>query len=452
MNYTAQKFPTRTMDRALAAMDALFIPIIQLEMEFDFLLDEHRLAKAVSLLLEAEPILGCRFVRRILRPYWKSVEKDKSNVFTLTKNEIEYEAFKKKGIDFLSAPQILACLYRSESADRLTIKISHLVSDAAGVKDITATLSTIYNRLDEEPGFHPDPNHCDSRSFRQITKHVPWAVRPRIVFNYLHETIKSVIPNKTHGVPVKNTSENAGKYITRHIEKEELTNMIQYAKNRNATINDVLLAAIFRAYSRMGGWDGKAALRMAMTIDLRRYLPEKKAESISNFSSMEILTYGTAMEDDFEATLARIVEMVNKRKSSWLGLSAFISLYLVLWAFPYAGLTLMTKKGWESKANSPNAFDWFTNMGNISVEQVNFGGKPSRALLLPPGCNLPLFFFGCSSYDGSLSFSASIMPDAENEMSTNRFFDLIVSELPLSQLQTTGTGGSTAATNSVSAG
>ena len=83
-----------------------------------------------------------------------------------------------------------------------------------------------------------------------------------------------------------------------------------------------------------------------------------------------------------EATLARIVEMVNKRKSSWLDLSAFISLYLVLWAFPYAGLTLMTKKGWESKANSPNAFDWFTNMGNISVEQVNFGGKPSSRLAL----------------------------------------------------------------------
>ena len=57
------------MDRALAAMDALFIPIIQLEMEFDFLLDEHRLAKAVSLLLEAEPILGCRFVP----PYIKAV-------------------------------------------------------------------------------------------------------------------------------------------------------------------------------------------------------------------------------------------------------------------------------------------------------------------------------------------------------------------------------------------
>ena len=431
MNKTPQKFPTKTMDRALAAMDVLFIPIIQLEMEFDFPLDQHRLAKSVSLLIEAEPILGCKFVCRILRPYWEIVEKEKSDIFTLTKKKSEYDAFKKKGIDFLSAPQILACLYRSESADRLTIKISHLVSDAAGVKDIAATLSTIYNRLKDKPDFHPDPNPCDSRSFGQITKHIPWAVRPRIVFNYLRETIKSVIPYRTHGVPVKNTSENAGKYITMHIEKEELTNMIQYAKKHDATINDVLLAAIFRAYSKMGGWDGKAALRMAMTVDLRRYLPDKKAESISNFSSMEILTYGTAMEDDFDSTLARIVEMVNKRKSSWLGLSAFISLYMALWALPYAGLNLMTKKGWESKANSSNAFDWFTNMGKISAEQVNFGGKPYRALLLPPGCNLPLFFFGCSSYDGSLNLSASIMPDAENEMITNRFFDLIVSELPL---------------------
>jgi NRPS condensation-like uncharacterized protein len=212
--------------------------------------------------------------------------------------------------------------------------------------------------------------------------------------------------------------------------------MIQYAKKHDATINDVLLAAIFRAYSRIGEWDGKAALRMAMTVDLRRYLPEKKAESISNFSSMEILTFGTAMEDDFQSTLARTAEMVNKRKSSWLGLSAFISLYMALWALPYAGLNLMTKKGWESKANSPNAFDWFTNMGNISVDHVNFGGKPVRALLLPPGCNLPLFFFGCSSYDGSLSLSASIMPEAENEMITHRFFDLIVSELPLAAERT----------------
>lgn len=431
MNNIPNQFPTKAMDRSLAVMDSLFTPIIQLEMEFDYPLDEQRLAKAVTLIMDAEPILGCRFAPRMIRPYWERIEKEQFNVFTLTQNESEYEAFKKKGIDFNFEPQILACLYRSESTDRLTLKISHLVSDAAGVKDIAAILSNFYNRLEHEPDFHPNPNPCDSRSFWHIIRHVPWYVHPRIVLNYLHEVMNSLIPYKTHGVPIKNTSENAGKYITRHIKREELTNMIKYAKKRNATINDVLLAAIFRALSRIGDWDGKAALRIAMTIDLRRYLPKKKAESISNFSSIEILTYGTAIEDDFESTLVRVVEMVNKRKSSWLGLSAFVSTYPGIWALPFSVLNIIVKKGLESKANSPNSFDWFTNMGEIPVENVDFGGNPTRAWLLPPGCNLPIFFFGCSGYGGALSLSASIMPDVMNEVTTDMFFDLIISELPL---------------------
>ena len=311
MNNIPKKFPTKVADRSLAAMDSLFTPIIQLEMEFDYSLDEQRLAKAVALTMDADPILGCRFFPRMIRPYWERVEKEKYSIFIITKNKNEYEAFKKKGIEFISEPQIFTCLYRSESKDRLALKVSHLVSDAAGVKDIAAILSKIYNRLEYEPDYHPNPNPCDFRSFWQIVRHVPWYVHPRIILNYMHEVTNSLIPYRTHGVPIKNTSENADKYIIRHIEKEALTHMVNYAKKRDATINDVLLTAIFRALSKIGEWDGKAALRIAMTIDLRRYLPKRKAESASNFSSIEMLTYGTIMEDDFESTLDRVVQMVN---------------------------------------------------------------------------------------------------------------------------------------------
>jgi NRPS condensation-like uncharacterized protein len=437
MNNIPKRFPTKVADRALAAMDSLFIPIIQLEMEFDYLLDELRLAKAVALLMDVEPILGCRFVPRAIRPYWERVEKERFDVFTLTKDESRYEAFKYKRIDFISEPQIFVCLYRSETSDRLILKISHLVSDAAGVKDLTATLSKIYNQLESESEFHPNPNSWDFRGFWQIVRHVPWYVHPRIVFNYMHEVMSSLIPYKTHGVPIINTSGKADKYIIRHIEKEALTHMVNYAKKRDATINDVLLTAIFRALSKIGEWDGKAALRIAMTIDLRRYLPKMKAASVSNFSSIEMITYGAAMEDDFESTLDRVVRMVNKRKSSWLGLSAFVSTYIGIWALPFLVLKIITEKGWESKANSPNAFDWFTNMGEIPMETVDFGGNPARAWLLPPGCNFPVLFYGCSGYGGGLSLSAGIMCDGEgmNEASANKFFDLVISELPLTAAQ-----------------
>lgn len=436
-NNIPKKIPTKVADRSLAAMDSLFTPIIQLEMEFDYLLDDQRLAKSVSLIMDVEPILGCRFVPRAIRPYWERVEKERFNVFTVTKNLSEYEVFRKKRIDFISGPQIFVCLYRLESTDRLILKISHLVSDAAGVKDIAATLSKIYNRLEHDPEFHPNQNSFEFRSFWQIVRHVPWYVLPRIILNYMYEVMNSLIPYKTHGVPIKNTSENADKYIARHIEKEELTHMVDYAKKRDATINDVLLTAIFRALSKIGEWNGKAALRIAMTIDLRRYLPKRKAESVSNFSSIEMITYGTTMEDDFESTLDRVVQMINKRKSSWLGLSAFVSTYLGIWALPFSVLRIFVKKGLESKANSTNSFDWFTNMGEIPVEDVDFGGNPTRAWLLPPGCNFPILFYGCSGYDGGLSLSASIMPDDDgmNETATNQFFDLIISELPLMAAQ-----------------
>jgi NRPS condensation-like uncharacterized protein len=344
-----------------------------------------------------------------------------------------YEAFKREGIDFIAGPQIFACLYRCEASDKLILKVSHLVSDAAGVKEIAATLAELYGRLENEPEPEPTPNRCDQRGLWHIVRHVPWYVLPRIVYNYLCEVKSSHIPYKTHGAPMENTPKDADEYVIRHIDREALAQMVNYAKMHTATINDLLLAAIFRALSKIGEWDPKTALRVGMTIDLRRYLPAKRAASIANFSSIEMMTYGTAMEDEFASTLDRVVEMVNTRKSSWLGLSAFVSTYIGIWSLPFFLLKALVQKGGASKANSPNGFDWFTNMGKIQADKVDFGGKPTRAWLLPPGCNFPILFFGCSGYDGGLTLSASIMTDADglNAATTNRFFDLVISELPL---------------------
>jgi NRPS condensation-like uncharacterized protein len=433
MNNLPIKFPTKVADRSLAAMDCLFTPVIQLEMAFDHRLDAQRLARAVALIMDVEPILGCRFVPKAIRPYWERVEQESPDAFVFTKNGNAYEAFKTKGIDFAAGPQISACLYRREAGDKLILKVSHLVSDAAGVKDIAATLAALYRRLEHEAEPDLTPNPCDQRGLWHVVRHVPWYVLPRIVFNYLCEIKNSHIPYKSHGVPVEKTPEDADQFIIRHIDRDAFAQMVNYARKHAATINDLLLAAIFRALSKIGERDPEAALRIAMTIDLRRYLPAQKAKSISNFSSIEIMTYGTILEDDFASTLDRVVEMVNKRKSSWLGLSAFVSIYIGIWTLPFFLLKALAQKGWESKANSPNGFDWFTNMGEIPVDKVDFGGKPTRAWLLPPGCNFPILFYGCSGYDGGLTLSASIMTDADglNTATTNRFFDLVISELPL---------------------
>ncbi len=83
----------------------------------------------------------------------------------------------------------------------------------------------------------------------------------------------------------------------------------------------------------------------------------------------------------------------------------------------------------EIKSTSSNCFDWLTNMGVIQKERVDFDGEPSSAWLLVPGCVLPMLFFGCSSYNGALTFSWSIGVNEMNKTITHSFFDLVISEL-----------------------
>ncbi len=429
MNYIPERYPTRTADRALAGMLGPVTCTIQLEMSFDNTLDEKRLERAVCLVTERVPLLGCCFVPKKLRPYFERLKVMPLELFHLTLNQNEFEGFKNEQMDFFTGPQIETCLFRSSSKDRFLIKVSHLVCDAAGVKEIAGELSNIYNRLKDEPDFRPEPILEDYRGFWQIFRQIPWYAIPRIIYNYMCEIYRSKVPSKSHVVPIQKVSDDKIQLFTRHIDKKLLACINAYAKEKHATINDILITAIIRALSKTGNLTSDKTLRLGMAVDMRRYLPGRQARSIANFSALELFNYGNHIEKDFASTLIRVIEKTNQRKSSWLGLSTFVSTYPMLWSLPFSIVKVAGSKGWEIKADSPNSFDWLTNMGVIQKEKVNFDGEPSTAWLLVPGCVLPMLFFGCSSYNGALTFSWSIGPDEMNKDVTHAFFDLVTSEL-----------------------
>ncbi len=433
MKQIPERFPTRSADRALAGMLGPVTCVIQLEMGFEYKLDEKRLERAVSLIMDRIPFLGCRFVPKRFRPYFERIEIERFTLFHLTLDQAEFEAFKNERMDFFNGPQIKTYLHRSSSKDRFLIKVSHIVSDAAGVKEIAGELSKIYNHLKYDPDFKPEPILEDYRGFWQIFRQVPWHAILRIIYNYMCEIYGSKFPGRSHVVPIQKVSGDKIKLFTKHIDETQFASLNAYAKEMHVTINDVLVTAIIRALSKTGNVKPGKALRLGMAVDLRRYLPGKKARSIANFSSLELFNYGENIEIDFESTLIRVAQKTNKRKSSWLGLSTFVSTYPMLWCLPFCVLKVAGSKGWEIKSSSPNSFDWLTNMGVIQEEKVDFDGKPSTAWLLVPGCILPMLFFGCSSYNGTLTLSWSIGPDEMNEQVTQSFFDLVVSELPLSR-------------------
>ncbi|KPJ52031.1 MAG: hypothetical protein AMJ37_03665 [Dehalococcoidia bacterium DG_18] len=425
------RFRTQASDRFVTLLQFIGDMMIQLELEFDRQLDTERLAKAVDLTLDAEPVLGCRLVPHWWRPYWERLDEGKRKAFLLVNNECEYEAFKTSSLDTYNGPQIKVCLLQLSSGNRLLLKVAHQVADAGAVKEIAAIASSIYTRLAYEPDYLPQPNLKGSRSVWQVLRHVPWSAYPQFFLNYLHDiqdTMADVIPQDIHQLHFENGLRTPLSFVLRNLPVESVNSLVKYGRERDATINDIVVAAFFRAIARGGNWNGRAQLRLNTTVDLRRYIPNGKAEGICNLSGIEFVRLGTALGDNINSTLTRVTEITKHRKNRWIGFSTYLiqePLMTVLpWGLRMKAFQHISQKGME-KGNSPPAI---TNMGPIAMEDVTFDTSPVKAWLLPPPHYPPLFGPSLSGYRGTLTLSAGVYPSQREAVS--RFFDEVLSELP----------------------
>jgi len=426
-------FPSTIPDRAVGLMhsvDDYFDMMIQMELEFPHKLDPDRLAKAIDLTLDAEPVLGCRWVPHWRKPWWERLDTGERRSFWPVNSKSEYEAFKSQKMDTSVGPQIKACLWQSPDRDYLLLKVAHGVADAAGVKDICGEISCIYGKLASDPGYRPEPNIGGSRGIWQVLRHIPLYAYPRILLNYWQETrCISNAKHGTYGLPVAGDPHGSLEFAYRSLSADAVSHLNGYGKARGATLNDVLLAAFIRALGLRGDWNGRSRFLVIITVDLRqRYLPGRRAKGITNLASNEYLDFGSTMDRDFDATLQRVVDRTQRRKASWIGVHSWLT------GLPYL---LLVPHGWMSRAYRSlimraaaknNVPLDFTNGGSIDPECVTFDHKPTSARLLAPSAYPPHLIVGLSGYAGTLTFSAGTYSSQKEVV--DGFFDRLIYELP----------------------
>jgi NRPS condensation-like uncharacterized protein len=424
------RIPSVYFDRLLLLMEASGVGrfVIQMEMVFSASLDAERLMTALDLMLDAEPVLGCRMVPDPKLPYWQRLSGVERKNFSFTTNENDYLAFRNQGLNCSKGPQLQACLFRRAQGDKLLLKVAHHVSDAGGVKDIAAKLSAVYNRLEKEPGYKTEPNLAGCRDFGQIMRHVPLWAYPVIFVNFMRQNWSNTVPASTLHLQLPQGPTAPLTYIIRHIPAKRMEKIKQFGKARDATINDVIAAAYYRALVKEAGWDNKAMLRLQTTIDLRRwYLPDEKAESICNLSVYEYPNLGRNLGKDFSETVDLVSRSTKSRKNSWFGLTD-VCLVPVLKLLSFESQVKLGVKGVAyliKKKAFPNAL---TNMGEIKKQSVRFGIEPARAYLLTPFVFPPFFGGGMSMYQGELTLCGGVPVHVEKNI--DRFYQTVVENLP----------------------
>jgi NRPS condensation-like uncharacterized protein len=350
-------------------------------------------------------------------------------VFRLVADRADYERFRLRTIDIAAEPPIAVCLDRSGSGDRVLIKIDHHATDAGGLLEIAGLLSHIYDRLADDPGYVPPSNAAGSRSMWQVMRRVPLAAYPRILLNFLRSTGAYLVRRRTHTLPIGPGAATGVAYVSRTVPAERVAEIAAFGKARGATINDVMLAACFRALAAAGRWDGESQLRMVTTVSNRRYLPGGRGEAITNLCGMEYPCLGTDLGRDFEETLERVVALTSARKASWPGLSDYVGLApLMLSPLPQA-LLLKLFGALIDRGNETGLPHSLSNVGRIDPRQVSFGAPPAAARVLPGSSRPPQLFTCLSGYGGSLYLSACVF-DPQRAL-VEEFFDAVLAELPV---------------------
>lgn len=383
-------------------------------------LDEEVLRKSVRMLLEVVPILSCIYQHNNGCDYWESVGlSDFEGAFFVVYDQTEFDHFTTSKINELTGPQIKVCLYRSEK-DALSIIMNHMVCDAGGFKQCLYLLSSLYSHLIEDPEYFPDFIIHGDRSFQKVIKQIPFWNRLKSLLFHNRES------NQTSKIqfPLSRDKNIFPFILTREIKPAKFQKIRAYCKKHSVTINDVFLAAYYRALLQIIKVDGNS-LSIPIMVDMRRYLKKKEFDALNNLSSTIITHIQVSSSESFDETVSKISREMKRKKSTDIGVNGFVKLNLI---FKLLNEKLSYKL---TKAALKNPMICMTNIGILDDKKLVFKGtKIENAFLCGSIKYRPHFQIALSSFADTMMISSNLYGSQQDYDRITQFLTMVENQLP----------------------
>jgi NRPS condensation-like uncharacterized protein len=245
---------------------------------------------------------------------------------------------------------------------------------------------------------------------------IPWHAYPTIWYNYFRlYLIPICFPLGSFQLPIVKDDDRTLEFTSRSLPAALSQRIREYGRQRDSTINDIMLASLFHAVTAASDWDRRTRLRLMVTVDLRRFKPDTIAGNICNLSGMEIMNLGTDLTDDFDYTLKRVSSFMQRRKKTWIGVLdlATVAPSSVFLPDDILRRMIVSSCQWAYNNSWPYVV---TNLGAIEPKDVTFDIPPVEARLLPPVEYPPAIIFSFSSYNESLTVSAGTWPCSKKQI------------------------------------
>lgn len=378
-------------------------------------IDVEQLKTAVNLSTGVFPLIRCRFTETKKRPCWEDcgyTANEIVNYLDTDNTDKSVNDFVCKEVDAFVGPQVKLQIIRGSDNDTLVVLMNHMLCDAAGFKNYLYLLSDLYSNCEKKPDYCQKVS--GNRRISQILK--PFSVRDKL------KIITSKNDMSTHD-PAKFELEgdlNNPFIEKRKIPRELFCQLKTYVKKRNATVNDLILAAYIRELFQIF----HHAVTIPCTVDLRKYLVDHKAEGICNLCTNLSCNIGLDIGATFDQTLDKVKQAMDKEKSSISCLKSITLLEKVFDILPYQTAEKIVDK---SFSNPPIAF---TNIGIIDKSRLSFGKTEiTEAYMTGSIKYAPYFQMAISTYDNQATLSINLYGTPSDRKRVSLFLDSIVKEL-----------------------
>lgn len=388
-------------------------------------INEVILKQAVRLSLDEEPILGCRLIEDDNNPFWEP-RKDLDtleicSVIETQQVELELHKFIGEVYDFICDCQIKVKVFRAES-DTICIKLNHACSDVGGIKRYVDLLVSIYNHL-----FHHRQYVVESKLYYSRDQELIFQ-NPSIA--NMIQNLKEEDSSASHTVVFpcsigvnKEQTVALGKMYPEHFDA-----VSSYARSKGATINDVLLTAYIRVISKIAKIQN-ATISVHLTVDLRRYLPDRLDGPICNLSGMELITTRQNLNESFNGTLSNVLIETKRIKNNYPGIRMALFIQMVAKSnFKDAKTLFQQLREDDIKRGQSNP--WFSNVGVISEKKIKFGLLEAvDCYMVGPALYSPVFMMLASTYNKTLTLSANFFQSTMHKVLVQQMIDTMLCDL-----------------------
>ncbi|EKQ56856.1 MULTISPECIES: condensation domain-containing protein [unclassified Clostridium] len=415
----SKKFKAEAFDIMQYFYGSVHEPLIHCLIDFSCHIDKAALIKAVTLSLKTNPLISCCFNIAARRPYWEEKNftgEDIVRVVIADSNEEEQKTkLLASTIDITKEPQLKIYLFQKQDTDTLCIIINHMLCDGAGFKEYLYTLSNLYNECKSGNKNLLNAKSLPRNSY-QILNNFKFTEKLNVFFSkYNLSKQENELKYSLQG------DKNNPLFVALDITKDEFAHIKAYAKNKDVTVNDLIITAYMKVLHKR---TGEERIIIPCPVDLRKYLYPNQEHGICNLTSNFICDVIIMKNDSFEDILIQVSKQIKEQKSNDNCLKPVIILELVFNLLPFAILHKVFNKFFTIPVTS------FTNLGVIDKKQLRFNDAEITHTYITGAVKyVPYFQIAVSTYDNTCTLSCNLYGTPEDKICIEQFLMDMKNEL-----------------------